>query len=267
VLSFFVSSLLLGYWLFFKHDTYVTVHLRSFRYNASVLYEILRVGLPASVQQMSMSISMLALNIIVVAVAGSDGVAVYSTGWRVVSLAIVPLLGIATAVTAVTGAAFGMKAYGRLRLAMNHAVITGFKIELVLAALTFLLAPQVAAIFTRAENAAHLAPDITVFLRIICIFYPTTSFGMQSSAMFQGTGNGTKALIATIFRTIITTLPVAYVLGVTLEWGLKGIWAGIVVGNVIGSVVIFTWAMAFIRSLKAPSEEGRPECPECDSII
>lgn len=267
VLSFFVSSLLLGYWLFFKRDTYVTVHLRSFRYNASVLYEILRVGLPASVQQMSMSISMLALNIIVVAVAGSDGVAVYSTGWRVVSLAIVPLLGIATAVTAVTGAAFGMKAYGRLRLAMNHAVITGFKIELVLAALTFLLAPQVAAIFTRAENAAHLAPDITVFLRIICIFYPTTSFGMQSSAMFQGTGNGTKALIATIFRTIITTLPVAYVLGVTLEWGLKGIWAGIVVGNVIGSVVIFTWAMAFIRGLKAPSEEGRPECPECDSII
>jgi Na+-driven multidrug efflux pump len=127
--------------------------------------------------------------------------------------------------------------------------MTGFKIELILAAFTFIFAPQIASVFTHADTAAHLAPDITRFLRIICIFYPTTSFGMQSSAMFQGTGNGTKALVATVFRSIIATLPTAYVLGIPAGFGLSGIWAGIVIGNVIGSVAIYAWSQRYIRSL------------------
>jgi len=128
-------------------------------------------------------------------------------------------------------------------------VVTGLKIELVLAALTFIFAPQIASVFTQSEAAAHLAPDIATFLRIICIFYPTTSFGMQSSAMFQGTGNGTKALIATVFRSIIATLPVAYFLGIVVRWGLLGVWSGIVIGNVIGSIAIYAWSRHYIRSL------------------
>ncbi len=253
MLSISISALLLVYWLFFKRDTYVSIHVRSFLYSRHIMGEILRVGIPASVQRMSMSLSMLVLNGIVVVVAGSDGVAVYSTGWRVVSLAIVPLLGIATSVTSVTGAAFGMKDYGRLETAHKYAVTTGFKIELVLAALTFIFAPQIASVFTHADTAAHLAPDITDFLRIICIFYPTTSFGMQSSAMFQGTGNGTKALVATVFRSIIATLPAAYILGIVAGFGLPGIWSGIVIGNVIGSVAIYMWSQRYIRSLKQES--------------
>ncbi len=253
MLSIAISSLLISYWLFFKRDTYVSIHVRSFTYSRHIMGEILRVGIPASIQQMSMSLSMLVLNGIVVVVAGSDGVAVYSTGWRVVSLAIVPLLGIATSVTAVTGAAFGMKAYDRLDIAHKYAVMTGFKIELVLAALTFIFAPQIASVFTQADTAAHLSSDITDFLRIICIFYPTTSFGMQSSAMFQGTGNGTKALVATVFRSIIATLPTAYLLGIVAGFGLPGIWSGIVIGNVIGSVAIYLWSQRYIRSLERES--------------
>ena len=249
LLSIAISALLIAYWLFFKRDTYVSIHFRAFSYSQHTLWEILRVGIPASFQQMSMSLSMLVLNGIVVVIAGSDGVAVYSTGWRVVSLAIVPLLGIATSVTAVTGAAYGMKAYDKLDAAHLYAVVTGLKIELVLAALTFIFAPQIASVFTQSEAAAHLAPDIATFLRIICIFYPTTSFGMQSSAMFQGTGNGTKALIATVFRSIIATLPVAYFLGIVVRWGLLGVWSGIVIGNVIGSIAIYAWSRHYIRSL------------------
>lgn len=249
MLSIAVSALLISYWLFFKRDTYVSIHFRAFSYSRHIMSEILSVGIPASIQQMSMSVSMLVLNGIVVVVAGSDGVAVFSTGWRVVSLAIVPLIGIATSVTAVTGAAYGMKAYDKLNIAHRYAVLTGFKIELALAAFTFIFAPQIASLFAHADTAAHLAPDITNFLRIICIFYPTTSFGMQSSAMFQGTGNGTKALIATIFRSIIATLPIAYALGIIAGWGLDGIWSGIVIGNVIGSVAIYAWSQRYIRSL------------------
>jgi Na+-driven multidrug efflux pump len=78
--------------------------------------------------------------------------------------------------------------------------------------------------------------------------------------MFQGTGNGSKALIATVFRSIITTLPVAYILGVVLEWGLVGIWSGIVIGNVIGSVAIYVWSRHYIHSLNLVPTKGESCC-------
>ena len=90
VFSMFVSALLLTYWLFFRKNTYVTFNLKNFKFKRNILSDIFKVGLPASVQQLTMSIMMIMMNFIIVnvALAGDNGVAVYSTGWRVVSIAI-----------------------------------------------------------------------------------------------------------------------------------------------------------------------------------
>ena len=48
-------------------------------------------------------------------VGGKDGVAAYTTGWRVAMIAILPLLGIATAVVSVTGAAYGAHDINKLK--------------------------------------------------------------------------------------------------------------------------------------------------------
>jgi putative MATE family efflux protein len=110
ILSFSITSLLLFNWLFLKKDSYVSFSFRKFRFNREIVRDILRVGLPASAQQLSMSFTMLIINLILVRVAGTDGVAVYTAGWRVATIAILPLLGIATAVVSVSGAAFGQGA-------------------------------------------------------------------------------------------------------------------------------------------------------------
>ncbi len=75
------------------------------------------------------------------------------------------------------------------------------------AAFTFIFAPQIAAVFTQTEEAAHIAPDLIQFLRIICIFYPTVSLGMLSTSLFQGAGKGFSALTANLLRTIVFTPP------------------------------------------------------------
>ncbi|NQS89837.1 MATE family efflux transporter, partial [Patescibacteria group bacterium] len=102
ILSMLVTSLILFNWLFLKKDTYVSFSFRSFQFKREILKDIFRVGLPASAAQLSMSFTMLITNLILVRVGGTDGVAVYSTGWRVATIAILPLLGIATAVVSVT---------------------------------------------------------------------------------------------------------------------------------------------------------------------
>lgn len=255
ILSLFVTSLLLFNWLFLKKDGYISFSFRKFRFKREVVRDILRVGLPASAQQLSMSFTMLITNLILVRVGGTDGVAIYTAGWRVATIAILPLLGIATAVVSVSAAAFGQAAFKKINIAFMHALKMGIIIEVVVGIAVFFLAPQITAVFTRAQGASRIASDLVVFLRITCFFYPATAFGMFSSSVFQGVGKGINALIVTIIRTVLLTLLFAVLFAFTLKMGFLGVWFGIVMGNTIGAAVAFLWAKSYIRSLITTTRE------------
>jgi putative MATE family efflux protein len=249
VLSLAVSSLMMFNWLFLKKDTFVSFNFKGFSFEKGIANDIFRISIPASAQQLSMSLSMLILNLIIVNVSNTDGVAVYSTGWRVATIAIAPLIGIATAVVSVSGAAFGAKNFEKAKTAHTYAIKLGLLIEGCVAAFTFIFAPQIAAVFTQTEEAAHIAPDLIHFLRVICIFYPSVSFGMLSTSFFQGAGKGLNALIANLMRTIVFTPLFAAFFAFSLGMGQVGAWWGIVAGNAIGAGITFVWARFYLSTI------------------
>jgi len=206
ILSMFLVSLVTYYWLFMEKKTYVSFRFRGFRFERDPLLDIGRVGFPASVSQMSMSIMSFALTTIVARVGGPDGVAVYTTGWRVVALAVLPMLGVASAVTSVGGAAFGARDYRNVKISYLYALKAGVLAEGVLSLVTFLFASQITWIFTWSKESARIVNDLIVFLRVVSILYPTAAFGMLSSAMFQGVGKGINALVMTLVRTLYPCL-------------------------------------------------------------
>jgi len=249
VISLGVSSALMANWLFFRKDTYVSFDFEDFRFDRGILRDIFRVGIPASFQQSSMALMMLIMNIIIIYVSNTDAVAVYTVGWRVATVAIAPLIGIATAVITMTGFAFGEQSYDKVSFTHVYATKMGFLVETGIAVLTFVLAPQIAYAFTMSEGASHITDDLIVFIRIICIFYPTVSLGLLSSSLFQGVGKGINALAATILRALIFVPLFALVFAVVLDMGIIGVWWGMVVGNMLGALVIFLWARLYLGNL------------------
>ncbi len=249
LISLSTSASILFYWICIKKNTYVSLRLSRFRLQRVILNDIMRVAIPSMAMQLTMSFSVLILNLIAVRAGGTDGVAVFNTGWRVVMFATLPLIGMATAVTAVTGAAYGGRQYRKLDTAYLYAIKIGVIIELGIAAATYLLAPCITRLFTMSPEAARIAPDLMMFLRIMFVFYPMTALGMLSSSMFQGTGKGFYSLILTLIRTIMLTAPAAYVLAITLNIGLSGVWWGIVIGNSLGGIISFTWGRVYAAGL------------------
>ena len=250
IISMAISSGILFYWLFIKKSSYVSIKLSNFRFHRFILLDILRVGIPFSLSQLLMSFSFLGLNLIVVSVGGTDGIAVYTTGWRIVMFGTLPLVGMATAVTAVTGAAYGANEIKKLDIAYIYSVKIGLLIEVFVALVVFIFAPHIASIFTQSEGGVRIFSDITSFLRISAIFYPLVAFGMFSSALFQGAGKGINSLIITLFRTLIFTVPFSYLFAIPMKMGLNGAWWGLVVGNILGAVIAFIWARLYVRGLK-----------------
>jgi Na+-driven multidrug efflux pump len=247
-----ITTGIIIYWLFFKKNTYVDFKLRHFKFKKDIIFDIFKVGFPASIQQLSMSFTMLIINIIIlnVALAGDAGITVYTIGWRVVMVAVLPLLGLATAVITVTGAAYGAKNYNKLNTAFLFSVKVGLIIEIIVAIAIFILAPLITLIFTTGQGLPQLRPDIETFIKISCLFYPGAALGIASSAMFQGTGKGMYSLIATLLRTITLTPIFAIVFCCIFNLGIVGIWWALVVANLIGSMISFSWGKFYIRGLR-----------------
>jgi putative MATE family efflux protein len=251
IISFGVSSVLLANWLFFKKDTFVNFTFKKFHFKKHIIKDIFGVGIPASFSQLSMSLSMLIINVLIVFITSgnTDGVAIYSTGWRVATIAVLPVLGIATAVISVSGAAYGAKAYEKISISHLYSVKIGFIFELIIAIGIFIFAPQIAAVFSRVDAASQLEAGLTEFLRVMSLYYPTISLGMLSSSLFQGVGKGINSFIATVLRTLVFTMFFILVFAITLGGGLVGVWWGIVVANIMSSLIVFVWARSYIKKL------------------
>jgi len=249
LISFTASFLLFAYWLFVKKDIYLDLSFKKFNFDKNILKEILWVGIPSALAQFSMSLSMIFLNIIIVITGGTNGVAIFTSGWRIIMLGTIPLIGMAAGVTAVTGAAYGAKNRKKLKIAYFYAIKISILIELAIAIFVFTFAPALSSLFTYSEGSAEIYNSLVDFLRITCLFYLAVPLGMLTSAMFRGIGKGVNSLITTILRTFVFQLSAAYLLGIILGLGLIGIWWGIAVGNLCAAVITFMWGKLTVNKI------------------
>ena len=256
VISIVSVTLVILYWFLIRKDTYLSITMRGFVPDRKISRDILGVGLPASIEYLLMATLSIVINAILVTVAGTDAVAVYTSGWRLLMFAVIPDIAIATTLISVIGAAYGARKYGNLTIAHGYAIRLGIMIAAGMAAFIFVFAPQIAILFTYSESTAYLAPRIASFLRVISLLLIFIPPGMMSLSVFQGTGRGFTSLVINILRSLAFVAVCVVLFGIVLGYGETGIWFGIVLGNILGSTVAFLWARIYIRRLRALEENA-----------
>jgi len=86
-----------------------------------------------------------------------------------------------------------------------------------------------------------LAPTIAAFLQVICFFYIFMPPVVMSSSIFQGTGKEMSSLTLAILRNMIPMIIFAYILAILLNMGERGVWWGIVAGDIAEGIVAYVW--------------------------
>lgn len=249
LVSIIVTAVIIYYWIFLRRDTYLNIRLKLFKPSKKIVGEILRVGLPGSLSMISMSIAMYLLNIILIKSAGTNGIAVFTTGWRVVSIGTIPVMGIATSVTSVTAAAYGARDKAKLKTGYFYGILIAVLIESSVAIFSFIFARPISGIFTYAESAMIIKEELISFLHWMAPLYPFIPFGMLTAAMFQGIGKGERAFIVTIIRTVILQVIVSYIFAVILDYAFLGVLWGVLIGNGIAVLISFIWGNLTIKNL------------------
>ena len=250
IVSSLGSAVVIMYWILIKKDTYVDVNLRKFKFESKIAKDILKVGIPASLDMFMMSIAMSFYLMFISSVGGEYGIAAFTSGQRLYLFGIMPLTAIASAVAAVSGSAYGARNWDYL--SRTHLYGTKFAVafSVMITLILVIFAPQLSLLFAYTPETASLVPEITNFLRIASFGLLLVGIGMPSSFFYQGIGRGTTSLAWTIIRELIFTVSFTYLFGIVFGWGLTGIWTGLAVGRIIASILNFAYARYTIKKLK-----------------
>ena len=250
IVSALGSASVILYWLLIKKDTYVNVNLREFKFDSKIAKDILKVGIPASMDMFMMSLAVSLYLVFISTIGGEYGIASFTSGQRLYLFAIMPLTAIGSAVAAVSGSAYGAKNGDYLSRAHLYGVKFGIAFGTAVTIILIAFAPQLATLFAYTKETSALVPEITRFLRIASLCLPLTGAGMTSSFMYQGIGRGTMSLMWTIIREVIFTVTATYTFGIVLGWGLVGIWTGLATGRILASILNFTFARYTIKKVR-----------------
>ena len=251
IVSSLGAAIVIIYWILIKKDTYVNVTFKGFKFDSEIARDILKVGIPASLDMFVMSIAMSFYLMFISSVGGEYGIAAFTSGQRLYLFGIMPLTAIASAVAAVSGSAFGARNWDYLSRTHTYGTKFAMLVSIVILLILVIFAPQLSMIFAYTPETAPLIPEITSFLRIASFGLLLVGIGMPSSFFYQGIGRGTTSLAWTIIRELVFTVGFTYLFGIVLNWGLTGIWVGLAIGRIIASILNFTYARYTIRKLKS----------------
>ena len=250
VISAIMSCVVMSYWIWGKKDLYLDLTLKNFNYQTKMITDNLQVAIPSTLESLVFSILAIIINSLLVIASGTTAVAVYTASMRIVQLAMIPLIGLGTAVLTVAGVAYGARNPENLKTAHSYSIKLGFAISIALGAVMFLFSSQIATMFSYTEASASLSPQIASAISVLSLFVLAIPHGMMSSMVFQGVGKGVYSLLITLLRSLILESVFAYIFCFIFGWGLTGIYSGVVFGCFVGGTVGYIWAKLFIRKFE-----------------
>lgn len=237
----------MGYWMFVKRDSFLEIKLREYKTNLKIYKDILVVGIPASIEQFIISFVSILMNYWLTILVGTLAVAAYTATWRLISIGITPLIGIGVAALTVGGAAYGAKNLRNFKIALNYSVKLGLISSAIICAIFFFFAEPLSFIFSYSVDSAILAPRVVDALRVLCFFILLMPLGVVAGNLFQSMGKGTISLLLTLLRSFILEILFAGVFAFVLSWADIGIYAGLVCGMMLGSVVSYIYINYYLK--------------------
>ena len=250
VISATMSCLVMSYWIWGKKDLYLDLSPKNFSYQSYIMIDTLQVAIPSTLENIVFSALAIIINSMLVLADGTTAVAVYTASMRIVQLAMIPLIGIGTAVLTVAGVAFGAHNHENLKTAHSYSIKLGFIVSIILGILIYVFSNQIATMFAYTSASATLAPQIARAISVLTLFVLAIPHGIMSSMMFQGVGKGTYSLLITLLRSLILESVFAYIFCFIFGWGVVGIYSGVILGCFVGGTVGYIWAKIFIRKFR-----------------
>lgn len=211
------------------------------------------IGLPASIEHATRSFGSLML-MTLAAQFGTEALATYGLGTRVLIFFFVPALGLSVATATVVGQNIGAGRMDRAEEAGRLCAWLGFGVLTALGLLLLPFAPAMMTLFTPGEPA--LIASATGFVRIYLPFLGLIAVPQVLCGVFRGAGSTRQSMGISLATQWLIQMPVAWLLALFTPLGVAAIWWSYPIANGLASLLAIGWFRwgPWRRSLVTPAE-------------
>ena len=233
------------YMLFVKEHSYITFRLKDFSFSKVIIWDIVSVGLPASLSMIVMAIGQGVFNKILIYFS-ADTVAAYQVAGRLDMLVFLPIFSIAASLTTLVGMFYGAKEYDVLRFTIRYGILSAFFITIISSSFIYFFADFTVGFFTDDDLIISIAVS---FLKLFSLVYPLIAIAITTGRVLQGLGKGLPVLIITIIRVLGVSAPLAlffiFYLAKPVEW----VWYSMMISTIIAFIISIVWLFSTVGKL------------------
>ncbi|WLR42456.1 MATE family efflux transporter [Bacillus carboniphilus] len=185
----------------------------------SIVKEIVAIGSSTFVRQIAASVSIVAINWMVLLYGSETQIAIYGIINRILMFGLMPMFGIVQGMQPIVGYNYGAKQYSRVGHAakLSFMVATTMSIVIWIIALTF--AEPLISIFTTDQQVINQGAET---LRLMFLLAPVIGFQMVSGGLYQALGKAKISFVLSIARQLLFLIPIVLVLPHFI--GVIGVW-------------------------------------------
>jgi len=240
------SAMVVGLWLMLRGSQGIRIHPRQMVPDLDYTKKILRIGVPASVENTGRAVSVNAV-LLIVTLFSTPVVAAFGVGIRVFSMIFMPAIAIDRGVETMTGQNIGAGREDRVVATNRFAARTSFLILSSLGVLTFVFAPEIIRLF---DDSPAVVAEGATFLRWIAPTFGFVGVLRAYSGGFRGAGKTLTAAVIAVLLFGFIRLPIAYVASQGIVpvdvwfFGARtptGIWFAFAVSGIIAALVAAGW--------------------------
>lgn len=228
----------IGLIILFRGKHGIKISLSSMYFNVENLKRTFNIGFPASIEQSTRALGMTFMMVIVTSF-GSDIVAAYGIGARMLSFIVIPALGLGIATTSLVGQNIGALKIKRAEKAANLSAKVSFFSFTALGLIMFLVAEPLTTFFIPEDP--KVIQDGTLFIKIMSLSFGFLGLQQVMNGTFNGAGFTKASMFISIMSLWLVRFPLAYLLSYTLEMGPEGIWWSFPISNLIAGIVAFSY--------------------------
>jgi putative efflux protein, MATE family len=211
-----------------KRHKVLSLKRKDMTFDWSLFLQGMKIGLPTSVQQCSLSIGLLTL-LGVVNIFGTDTLTAYGAAGKIDSLITQAILTLSSAISAFCGQNIGAGSYDRVHQGVRFAMVINVSFTLLVFALICFFGQEMMMIFTTDETVISIGYDYLLIIGAVFILHGATN--VMNGAM-RGAGDTLFAMVTGIITLWLIRIPLAYYLSERM--GHNGIWWAISISITIG---------------------------------
>jgi putative MATE family efflux protein len=209
----------------FREGGRFTIERRHLRIEPSIIGRLIRLSATGTFQVFIGMASWIGL-VRIISSFGSNALAGYTVGIRVILFALLPSWGMANAAATMVGQALGAGDPERAERAVWKAGFYNMIFLGLIGVLFIVLAPNIIGLYTEDPEVARYGIDC---LRIVSYGFLFYAYGMVLGQSFNGAGDTWTPTIINLFVFWLWEIPLGYVLGVYLNLGPRGVFIAITI--------------------------------------